>query len=138
MSEQNYTARRLAEIAAEHAAAAVRLGAEPLRDSPSEPLRDSPQAGIARRLCRYGLTLAEYTALYGEHNGQCRLCHKIVRSIIPDRFDCRSRRGPGAGTAQLARINERLVLLCRACYTGLRLFELSAERLRQAEELCGR
>ena len=94
---------------------------------------------VERRLSPYQLTLDQYLDLYRAHNGQCRLCGAIVVSIIPNRFSPeRGRRGPGAGTLQLVRLQDELTIVCRRCYTGLRLFELSPERLQAAADLCAR
>lgn len=136
MAKSTYAIARLAELAAAPPAPHPR---RVVRDIPPEPRRDSPIELVERRLSPYQLTLDQYLDLYRAHNGQCRLCGAIARSIIPNRFSPeRSRRGPGAGTAQIVRLHDGLTIVCRRCYTGLKLFELSPERLRAAADLCAR
>lgn len=135
MARSSYAMQRLAEIAAESGGIS--------RPAPCESpprKRESDAVSLAdRRLASCLLTRPEFEALYQECKGQCRLCGRIVRSLIPGRFDQQTnRRGPGAKVAQVVRLPGGLTLVCRACYTGLRIFDLDADRLREAAELVSR
>lgn len=137
MAKSIYAIARLAELTALPAPAPHPRRS--LRDSPPHPRRDSPMDLIERRLSGYGLQVDQYLELYRGMAGKCRICDASVASIIPNRFSPeRGRRGPGVGTLQIVRLHGDLTIVCRRCYTGLKLFELSPERLQAAAELCTR